>query len=173
MVEHVRYAMGRSSLGDLIAAASDRGLVAFEFADERTAALEALHTRLPDASLEEDGAGLSETMATLGEVVDHPERPWQLALDIRGSDYETRVWNALREVPAGQTVTYGDIAARLGTPRAAREVAEACAANSIAILIPCHRVVKKGGAIAGYRWGFKRKRELLAREQCAARNLLV
>jgi AraC family transcriptional regulator of adaptative response/methylated-DNA-[protein]-cysteine methyltransferase len=168
MPEHVRYASGESSLGEFVAAMSDRGLVALEFADGGIPPIDALHQRFPGATIEEDRDGLAGTIGTLGGVIDHPERAWDGVLDPRGSAYEKRVWNALREIPAGRTASYGDIAARLGTPREAREVAEACAANPIAILIPCHRVVKKDGSLSGYRWGFKRKRELLAREREAA-----
>jgi len=83
---------------------------------------------------------------------------------MRGSDFELRVWNALREIAAGTTVTYGDIAAQIGAPKQAREVGEACAANPLAVVVPCHRVVRKNGSVSGYRWGVKRKRELLRRE---------
>ncbi|MEO8714727.1 MAG: methylated-DNA--[protein]-cysteine S-methyltransferase [Acetobacteraceae bacterium] len=165
MSEHIRWAFGQSSLGGFIAATSDRGLVAFEFGDGRTPLVDALRLRFPDAVVEEDDAGLSGTVEELAAVVEHPEQQSDLALDVRGSDYEKRVWDALRRIPAGQTVSYGAMAAKLGAPREAREVAEACAANTIAILIPCHRVTKKDGSIAGYRWGFKRKRALLARER--------
>jgi AraC family transcriptional regulator of adaptative response/methylated-DNA-[protein]-cysteine methyltransferase len=166
MSEIIRYAWGESSLGPFIAARSERGLVAFEFADRATASVEALRSRFPDAHVAEDAA-MADTIERLASVVDHPERDAGLVLDPRGTEYERRVWNALREVPAGRTVTYGDIAAALGAPRDTREVGEACAANTLAILVPCHRVVKKDGSLAGYRWGYKRKRALLAREQQA------
>ncbi len=165
MSEHIRYAFGRNSLGDFIAAASDRGLVAFEFGDRPTSLLDALRLRFPDACVEQDNARLAATIEELAAVVEHPDHRSALALDVRGSDYERRVWDALRDIPPGRTVSYGDIAAKLGAPREAREVAEACAANTIAILIPCHRVTKKDGSISGYRWGFRRKRALLARER--------
>jgi len=168
MAEHIRYAWGDSSLGSFLAAASDHGLVAFEFAERGTSAIEALRLRCPAATVDEDGAGLSGTLARLAAVVERPGDDPDLALDPRGSEQERRVWETLRQIPGGQTTTYGEIAARLGTPREAREVAAACAANALAILIPCHRVVKKGGALSGYRWGVRRKRALLAREQTAA-----
>jgi len=167
MSEIIRYAWGESSLGPFIAACSERGLVAFEFADRAAASVEALWARFPDAHLAEDDAAVADTIERLATVVDHPEREANLALDLRGTEYERRVWNALCEIPAGRTVTYGDIAAKLGAPRDTREVGEACAANTLAILVPCHRVVKKDGSLAGYRWGYKRKRALLAREQQA------
>ncbi len=113
-----------------------------QFGDGHTKLVDALALRFPDAVIEEDAAGLAATIEALAALVDHPEHRPDLALDPHGSDYERRVWDALREIPAGQTVSYGDIAAKLGAPREAREVAEACAANAIAILIPCHRVVE-------------------------------
>jgi AraC family transcriptional regulator of adaptative response/methylated-DNA-[protein]-cysteine methyltransferase len=164
MSEHIRYAWGCSSLGDFLAAASDRGLVAFEFVDERGAILEALHSRFPHAVIEEDGAALADTAEKLAWIVDHPEHDPGIPLDIRGTDYQKRVWEILRGIPAGRTTNYGAIAAEFGT-RDARDVTEAIASNAIAILIPCHRVVKKDGSLSGYRWGFKRKRALLSREQ--------
>jgi AraC family transcriptional regulator of adaptative response/methylated-DNA-[protein]-cysteine methyltransferase len=165
MSEHLHYGWGQSSLGEFVVAASAHGLVAFEFADERAAWSEALRLRIPDASLRQDDEALSETIAKLASVIDHPEHDAGLALDMRGTDHEKRVWNILREIPAGRTASYGEIAAKLGVPREAREVAEACAANMIAILIPCHRVVKKDGSLSGYRWGYGRKRALLERER--------
>jgi AraC family transcriptional regulator, regulatory protein of adaptative response / methylated-DNA-[protein]-cysteine methyltransferase len=167
MTELIRFAFGESSLGGFIAAVSEQGLVALEFGD-RASLVEALHHRFASAAIEEDSAGLSATTAKLAVTIDQPASRSDVVLDIRGSDYEKRVWDALRAIPAGRTASYGEIAATLGTPREAREVAEACAANPIAVLIPCHRVVKKDGSLSGYRWGFKRKRELLARERNTA-----
>jgi AraC family transcriptional regulator, regulatory protein of adaptative response / methylated-DNA-[protein]-cysteine methyltransferase len=165
MTEIIRYATGDSSLGRFVAAESDRGLVSFEFVEDAGAALDALRASLGGALLVEDDAAMAATIRHLAETIDRPGHDAELKLDPRGSEFELRVWNALRQIPAGSTATYGDIAATLGTPRDAREVGEACAANRIAILIPCHRVVKKDGKLAGYRWGFQRKRALLAREQ--------
>jgi AraC family transcriptional regulator of adaptative response/methylated-DNA-[protein]-cysteine methyltransferase len=167
MSEHIRYASGESSLGRFIAAMSDKGLVALGFGDNVSAIVDTLHERIPGADLIADDVGLADATGRIAAIIDHPEREADIALDIRGSIFEKRVWDALRRIPAGETASYGEIAAGLGTPREAREVAEACAANPIAILIPCHRVVKKDGSLSGYRWGFKRKRELLAREHRA------
>jgi AraC family transcriptional regulator, regulatory protein of adaptative response / methylated-DNA-[protein]-cysteine methyltransferase len=167
MSERIRYAQGRSSLGNFVAAVSDRGLVAFEFADDNGAAMETLRAAFPAASLEEDAEGLGRLVETLEALVDHPETDPGIALDPRGSDYQRKVWALLREIPAGETTSYGALAALLGT-RDAREVTEAIASNAIAILIPCHRVVKKDGSLSGYRWGFKRKRALIERERRAA-----
>ena len=167
MSESIRYAWGESSLGDFIAAVSARGLVAFEFADHRAAILEALRTRLAGAALEEDRNGLADLVDKLEALVDRPDVGLAIPLDPRGSDYQRQVWSLLRDFPAGETTHYGALAAKLGT-RDARDVTEAIAANAIAILIPCHRVVKKDGSLSGYRWGFKRKRALLDRERQAA-----
>lgn len=172
MSERIRYAWGASSLGDFIAAVSDRGLVAFEFADRDAAIPGALRTRLPAASLEEDIEGLCALVGKLQALVDHPEIDPGIKLDPRGSDYQKQVWSLLRDIPAGQTTTYGALAARLGT-RDARDVTEAIASNAIAILIPCHRVVKQDGSLSGYRWGSKRKRALLKRERHSAPFRLV
>ena len=172
MTERIHYALGQSSLGDFIAAASDRGLVAFEFGESRTGLVQGLQARFADFLVEEDALGLSDVVARLTVVADHPDRDPGLALDLRGSEFQKRVWELLRRIPAGQTTTYGAIAAKMGTPRDARDVTEAIAANTIAILIPCHRVVRKDGSMSGYRWGFRRKRSLLAREAKAAPFLL-
>ena len=168
MPERICYAWGDSSLGQFIAAVSERGLVAFEFADGRAAALEALQARLPDILLEESRDGLAGLVGRPAAVVDHPGTDPGIALDPRGSDYQKQVWSLLRAIPAGETTTYGALAAKLGT-RDARDVTEAIASNAIAVLIPCHRVVKKDGSLAGYRWGSKRKRALLERERYVSR----
>jgi AraC family transcriptional regulator, regulatory protein of adaptative response / methylated-DNA-[protein]-cysteine methyltransferase len=171
MTETIRYARAHSSLGDFLAAMSARGLVMMEFSDPDDVLVKALRHRFPDADVIEDPAFMGETLERLGALIDHPEVTCDLPIDLRGSDFELRVWNALREIPAGETVNYGDIAARIGVPGEAREVAEACAANTLAIVVPCHRVVKKDGSISGYRWGFKRKRALIEREHRATWRL--
>lgn len=164
MSERIRYAWGTTSLGDFVAAASDNGLAAFEFREQGTAMVEALHARFPDAEIAEDRSGLSDIVGKLGHLVDHPGEDPGIPLDMRGSDYQRRVWTLLREIPAGETTSYGSLAATLGT-RDAHDVTEAIGSNTIAILIPCHRVVKKDGSISGYRWGVRRKRVLLDLER--------
>jgi AraC family transcriptional regulator of adaptative response/methylated-DNA-[protein]-cysteine methyltransferase len=167
MAEAIRYAFGKSSLGDFLAATSEGGLVAFEFTNGGAAVLDALRERFPAASLAADSGGLAEIVGRLAALVDQPGTDSGIPLDPRGSDDQQRVWSLLRDIPAGQTTSYGALAARLGT-RDARPVTEAIVANSIAILIPCHRVVKKDGSLSGYRWGVTRKRALLERERTAA-----
>lgn len=159
----IRYAFGDSSLGPFVAALSTRGLACVAF----DAGLAELEASFPGVDLVEDRAALAETIRRLSALIDHPEQDADLVLDLQGSDFEREVWNALREVPAGTTTTYGEIAARLGVPRQAREVGEACAGNRLAVIVPCHRVVKKNGSISGYRWGVLRKRKLLEREHSA------
>jgi AraC family transcriptional regulator, regulatory protein of adaptative response / methylated-DNA-[protein]-cysteine methyltransferase len=163
MTNAISYAFGDSSLGSFVAARSERGLVFVSF----DADLGDLELRFPEATLIEDPAAFGQTIASLASLIDHPENDAVLTLDPQGSEFECRVWNALREIPAGTTVTYGEIASRVGAPRMAREVGEACAANALAVVVPCHRVVKKDGGISGYRWGVWRKRALLEREHRA------
>jgi AraC family transcriptional regulator of adaptative response/methylated-DNA-[protein]-cysteine methyltransferase len=168
MSERIRYAWGQSSLGDFIVATSDDGLVGLEFAQRDAAALAALRARFPEAALDADESGLADLVEKLVAAIEHPYLDPGIALDLRGSEYQKKVWNILRRIPAGQTTTYGAIAAEMGTPRDARDVTDAVASNAIAILIPCHRVVKKDGSLSGYRWGARRKRMLLTREQHSA-----
>ncbi|HVO00963.1 MAG TPA: methylated-DNA--[protein]-cysteine S-methyltransferase [Candidatus Cybelea sp.] len=166
MSERIRYAWGESSLGKFVAAVSEHGLVAFEFADDREAALVRFLDRLTGATLEPDPNGLAALVAALAAVVDRPESDPGIPLDPRGSAYQKQVWTLLREIPVGETTSYGALAAGLGS-RDARDVTAAVAENAIAILIPCHRVVKKDGSLSGYRWGVRRKRALLDRERQA------
>ena len=164
MHEAIRFAWGISSLGDFVVAMSDEGLVAVEFASHHTAMEDALRIRFPDADLVDDQDGLADVLDKVGRAIEQPGFDPGIPLDLRGTPYEVGVWSMLREIPVGETTNYGALAARLGT-RDAREVTEAIAANPIAVLVPCHRVVKKDGSISGYRWGFKRKRALLEREK--------
>jgi AraC family transcriptional regulator of adaptative response/methylated-DNA-[protein]-cysteine methyltransferase len=164
MADTIRYAAGQSTLGPFVAALSERGLAMVEFGEMNEVGLRA---RFPEADLVEDPAALQATLGRLGELIEHPDSDGDFALDLRGSAFELKVWSALREIPAGTTATYGEIAARVGSPREAREVGEACAANKLAIVVPCHRIVKKDGSISGYRWGVRRKRALLEREHGA------
>jgi AraC family transcriptional regulator of adaptative response/methylated-DNA-[protein]-cysteine methyltransferase len=164
MPEQIHFSWGSSSLGDFMVAASDQGLVSFEFGERRPAMLDALRERFSDAAVEQDDIGLAGTVARLADLVDHPDQDPGIPLDLRGTDYQKQVWTMLREIPAGQTTSYGALAAKLGT-RDARDVTGAIASNCIAILVPCHRVIKKDGSISGYGWGVRRKRALLDRER--------
>jgi AraC family transcriptional regulator of adaptative response/methylated-DNA-[protein]-cysteine methyltransferase len=166
MSERIRFAWGSSSLGEFLAAVSDKGLVLFEFGENRPAMQTQLQACAPDAIIEQDDEGLSEIVGKLAYVVDRPDHDPGFALDPRGSAYQQQAWKLLREIPVGETTNYGALAAKLGI-RDAREVTEAIASNPIVILIPCHRVIKKDGSISGFRCGVWRKRALLKREQQA------
>jgi AraC family transcriptional regulator of adaptative response/methylated-DNA-[protein]-cysteine methyltransferase len=164
MSEQIRYAWGQSSLGEFIAAVSSKGLVAFEFMKQSGKVPASLRAHFPDTAIELD-KWAADIVRKLSAIVDRPYFDPGIALDVRGSDYQKHVWNILRQIPAGQTTSYGAIAAEMGSPRDARDVTDAIANNTIALLIPCHRVVKKDGSLSGYRWGTRRKRALLAREE--------
>jgi len=164
MKESVRYAWGTSSLGGFIAATSSCGLVAVEFGQREGSLTQALERRFSKAELVEDATGLKEIVATVAGLIEHPAAATSLPVDLRGSDFERQVWSALQEIPAGRTVSYGELASRFGGPHLAPQVGEACAANTIAVVVPCHRVLKKDGSVSGYRWGTWRKRALLERE---------
>jgi AraC family transcriptional regulator, regulatory protein of adaptative response / methylated-DNA-[protein]-cysteine methyltransferase len=171
MKEIIRYAWGSSTLGEFIVANSERGLVALEFGERSGPLLRELQARLADAELIEDPIALQDTVLRAAALIEHPESGSTLAADLRGSDFERRVWQALQDIPAGTTTSYGELAARLGVPGQAQEVGAACAANTLAVLVPCHRVLKKDGGISGYRWGVRRKRALIEREHLAGFRL--
>ena len=160
----IRCATGRSVLGPFVVALSERGLALVEFG---TLTASDLAVRLPEVEAIEETADLQATVAVIGARIEDPWASCDLALDLQGSAFELAVWQALRDIPTGTTTTYGELASHLGMPRAAREVGEACAANRLAVIVPCHRVVKKDGSISGYRWGVERKRALLEREGIA------
>lgn len=164
MRETIRFAWEISSLGDFIVAISAKGLVALEFSSNRAATENALRARFPEADIVNGHEDLSDALEGVRRAIEEPGFDPAIALDLRGTPYELEVWSILRAIPPGETTNYGALAAKLGT-RDAREVTEAIARNPIAVLVPCHRVIKKDGSISGYRWGFKRKRELLARER--------
>jgi AraC family transcriptional regulator of adaptative response/methylated-DNA-[protein]-cysteine methyltransferase len=164
MRDIIRFAWGQGSLGDFILALSDSGIVALEFAASCSEMEDALRNRFPDVDLQADQDGLADAIETVAGIIDDPARDCALPLDMRGTAFEVTVWTMLREIPAGQTTSYGALAAKLGT-RDPRDLTQAIANNSIAVIVPCHRVIKKDGSISGYRWGVRRKRALLAREQ--------
>jgi AraC family transcriptional regulator, regulatory protein of adaptative response / methylated-DNA-[protein]-cysteine methyltransferase len=164
MREIIRFAWGSSSLGDFMVAMSAKGLVALEFSANQSAAEDALRVRFPQADVIDGAQELTDVLEKVQRAIEAPGFDPALPLDLRGTPYEIGVWSMLRAIPVGETTNYGALAAKLGT-RDAREVTEAIACNPVAVLVPCHRVVKKDGSISGYRWGVKRKRELLARER--------
>ncbi|MGQ0661796.1 methylated-DNA--[protein]-cysteine S-methyltransferase [Sphingosinicella sp.] len=163
--EMLRFGFGECALGVFLVALSDRGLVALQLGNSRAALLAELETSFPATQFEE--VALDDTLAKVRAFLDAPGSRLDLPLDIRGSALERAVWSRLTAVPAGETVTYGQVAKALPIPATAQEVGAACAANVLAVAIPCHRVVKTDGTISGYRWGVRRKRRLLALEAAA------
>ena len=162
--ETLRFAVGQSSLGAILVASSDKGVTAILIDDDPDALVRDLQDRFPNATLVGGDKAYEALVARVVGAVEAPATAIDLPLDIRGTAFQQRVWNALREIPAGTTATYAEIAAIIGAPRAFRAVAGACAANVLAVAIPCHRVVRNDGALSGYRWGVERKRTLIARE---------
>ncbi|OAI41326.1 6-O-methylguanine DNA methyltransferase [bacterium SCGC AG-212-C10] len=160
----IRFALGECSLGTILVARSDKGVCAILFGDDPEALARDLQDRFPRANLIGGDAAFEETVAAVVGFVEAPQVGLDLPLDIRGTAFQERVWQALREIPAGTTASYSDVAARMGAPKSVRAVAQACAANKLAVAIPCHRVVRTDGDLSGYRWGVERKRALLERE---------
>lgn len=160
----IRFALGECSLGSFLVAATGKGVCAILLGDDPDAMLHELQDRFPQAQLIGGDADFEEYVAKVLGFIEAPATGLDLPLDIRGTAFQQKVWQALRAIPAGSTVSYSDIAERLGLPKSVRAVAGACAANPIAIAIPCHRVVRKDGGLSGYYWGIERKRTLLQRE---------
>jgi AraC family transcriptional regulator of adaptative response/methylated-DNA-[protein]-cysteine methyltransferase len=165
----IRAAVGTCSLGAILVVATERGVCAIDLGDDPQALRAELVARFPRASVTFDDSALERHIAHVIALVDGPpDERREIALDIAGTAFSQRVWAALREIPYGQTATYSEIARHIGAPGSARAVARACAANPVALAIPCHRVVRNDGTTSGYRWGADRKRALLNRER--ARN---
>ena len=160
----IRFAIGDCTLGCILIAASNKGVCAILMGDDPDALLRDLQDRFPKARLIGGNKKFEALAAKVIGFVEKPGDRLDLPLDIRGTAFQHQVWQALRDIPAGSTASYTDIARRIGQPRAVRAVARACGANAIAVAIPCHRVVRTGGALSGYRWGIERKRALLDRE---------
>jgi AraC family transcriptional regulator of adaptative response/methylated-DNA-[protein]-cysteine methyltransferase len=164
----IRFAVGECSLGSILVAASDRGICAILLGDDPDALARDLQDRFPKARLIGGDQGFERVVARVVGFVEAPSLGLELPLDVRGTAFQRRVWQALRGIPAGSTATYTQIAERIGAPRAVRAVAQACASNALAVAIPCHRVIRNDGALSGYRWGVTRKRTLLDREAAAS-----
>jgi AraC family transcriptional regulator of adaptative response/methylated-DNA-[protein]-cysteine methyltransferase len=160
----IRFAVGQCSLGAVLVAASARGVCAILLGDDPAALVRDLQDRFDRAELVGGDAEFEALVARVVGMVEAPRLGLDLPLDVRGTAFQHRVWRALREIPPGETASYADIARSIGAPQAVRAVAGACAANPLAVAIPCHRVVRQDGALSGYRWGVERKRALLARE---------
>jgi AraC family transcriptional regulator of adaptative response/methylated-DNA-[protein]-cysteine methyltransferase len=164
----IRFAVGECSLGWILVAKSEKGVCAILLGDDPDALIHDLQDRFPRARLIGGDAEFETLIASVVGLIEAPGLGLDLPLDIRGTAFQQRVWAALRKIPPGTTATYGDIARRIGAPKSIRAVAGACAANALAVAIPCHRIVKSDGALSGYRWGVERKRALLDREVNAA-----
>lgn len=160
----IRFAIGQCSLGSILVASSTSGVCAILLGDDPDALARELQDGLPRAHLIGGDARFERLVARVVGLVENPGLGVDLPLDVRGTVFQRRVWQMLRAIPAGTTVSYGELAKRIGAPRSARAVARACAANTLAVAIPCHRVVRADGGLSGYRWGVERKRELLQRE---------
>ncbi len=163
----IRFALGQCALGAILVAESDRGICAITMGDAPEPLLREFQDRFSQARLIGADTEFERRVARIVGFVEAPRIGLDLPLDIRGTAFQQRVWQALRQIPVGETTSYAQIAARIGAPKAVRAVAQACAANQIAVAIPCHRVVRTDGGLSGYRWGVARKRALLDREAVA------
>jgi AraC family transcriptional regulator of adaptative response/methylated-DNA-[protein]-cysteine methyltransferase len=160
----IRFAVGECSLGSILVAQSERGICAIFLGDDPDALVRELQDQFPNANLIGGDAGFEQLVAKVVGFVEAPERGLDLPLDVRGTAFQQRVWQSLGKIPAGSTASYTDVAKLIGSPRSVRAVAQACGANKLAVVIPCHRVVRNDGALSGYRWGVERKRALLKKE---------
>lgn len=157
----ILFSTGACVLGRVLVATSERGVCAIALGDDEEDLARELRQRFPQAN---GSPALQPLVAKVAAFVAQPVSGLDVPLDLRGSEFELRVWRALQDIPAGSTETYGEVATRIGAPGSAKEVGAACAANVLAVAIPCHRVVRRDGGLAGYRWGVGRKRALLRSE---------
>ncbi|WP_296595501.1 bifunctional DNA-binding transcriptional regulator/O6-methylguanine-DNA methyltransferase Ada [Phenylobacterium sp.] len=165
--EEIRFAVGQSSLGAILVASSAKGVAAILIGDDPEGLVRDLQDRFLRARLIGGDGDYEKLVADVVGMIEAPRIGLDLPLDVRGTAFQQRVWQALRDVPAGRTVSYADVAAAIGAPKAVRAVAGACAANNIAVAIPCHRVVRNDGSLSGYAWGVDRKQALIEREAAA------
>ena len=162
--EEIHFAIRECWLGSILVAATSKGICQISFGDNSNKLVQTLHGRFPKAELIGGDSKFERLVASVIRFLDSPAMGLDLPLDIRGTAFQQRVWQALQKIPLGSTATYRDIAKRIGRPKSVRAVAAACASNSIAVAIPCHRVLRHDGSLAGYRWGVERKKKLLTRE---------
>lgn len=168
--EVIRTAFADSAFGRLLVGATEAGVCFLGFGEPDEALMGDLRRRFPEAEVVSDEAGLGETLAAVLAFLDEPRAALELPLDLRGTLFQRRVWEALGRIPPGETRSYAAVAAAIGAPRAVRAVARSCATNPVSLAVPCHRVVGSGGDLTGYRWGIQRKRALLEREALAKRG---
>jgi AraC family transcriptional regulator, regulatory protein of adaptative response / methylated-DNA-[protein]-cysteine methyltransferase len=166
----IRFAVGETSLGSVLVAATDKGICSILFGDDPDTLVKDLQSRFPKANLRGGDAQFEEWVAVVIGFVEAPRLGLDLPLDVRGTVFQRRVWTALRQIPIGTTASYAEIAKKVGLPGGSRAIAQACAANPLAVAIPCHRVVRSDGELSGYRWGVARKRQLLEREGARERT---
>jgi AraC family transcriptional regulator, regulatory protein of adaptative response / methylated-DNA-[protein]-cysteine methyltransferase len=166
--EQIRFAVGQTSLGAILVASSAKGVAAILLGDDPDELVRDLQDRFPNAHLIGADRNYEAMVARVVGFIEEPGIGLDLPLDVRGTAFQQRVWRALQEIRVGETVCYAEIARRIGAPNAMRAVAEACAANNLAVAIPCHRVIRKDGSLSGYAWSVERKRELLDREHVTA-----
>ena len=166
-VDTISYATEESALGRVLVARSVSGVCAILIGADDNELVTDLAARFPEAKLVVNEAVVQDDLAKVTHFVDKPTEGLDLPLDLRGTPFQRRVWEALRTIPVGTTVTYGELANSIGAPNAVRAVAGACAANPVALAVPCHRVVGSDGDLTGYYWGVERKRELIKKEATA------
>lgn len=167
MSETIRFAIGETSLGTVLVAQSDKGICAILMGDDPELLIQDLEFRFPKAELVGADRDFENHVAKVIGLIENPQSKFDLPLDLRGTVFQARVWQALREIPFGETITYSELAKRIGSPKSVRAVASACGANKLAVAIPCHRVVRSDGSLSGYRWGVERKKNLLEKEKKA------
>jgi AraC family transcriptional regulator of adaptative response/methylated-DNA-[protein]-cysteine methyltransferase len=165
----IYFALDKCSLGTILVAQSEKGICAVLLSDEAQFLIDDLQRRFPKATLVAGDNNFQKMVTHIVDVIEKPHLSFVLPLDIRGTLFQQRVWQALQQIPVGETRSYSDIAEAIGAPKAVRAVAGACAANAIAIIIPCHRVVRNDGNLSGYRWGVERKQKLLQQESAQAK----
>jgi len=164
MATPIRFTVTTSPIGLMLVAVSGRGICLVAFDDDPIALTHALHALFPSAQAIVDDPQLNVAIAAVLAAIASPASHLNVPLDMQGTAFQQRVWQALREIPSGSTLSYSELAQRVGAPKAIRAVANTCAANKLAVLVPCHRVLGKNGQLTGYRWGIKLKAELLCRE---------
>lgn len=161
----IHYGLARCDLGWLIVATTRRGVCAIEFSDDPAALPQQVQNRFPQANLQEAGSGFVALIREVIEFIKSPHNSFNMPLDIQGTAFQQKVWNVLRQIKPGETLSYTDVAERIDNPKAVRAVATACASNKLAVVIPCHRVIAKDGTLSSYRWGAERKKRLLENER--------